>query len=264
MFTAEVRATFASWIAPEQAHHHEQLAFATGRLAEGVGLVRYVALHEARLPPTVTLDVLDLGAGNGGVALAFANCRRFRVHACDHVPNRVLEGLVRASGCPIRHTVGSGHDLPYRERSFDLVLLVDAIEHVADARQLGREIMRVLKPGGMCLVSTAARLRYVLRPDPHYGVRGLVVLPNELQRFVVDRVARRRVQSEDGTLHTAYDVHHLFWTVAEIGRLFPGAAVVEGLYGQRLSPNASRFSREWWRWKARELLFDHVLVFKAR
>jgi 2-polyprenyl-3-methyl-5-hydroxy-6-metoxy-1,4-benzoquinol methylase len=112
------------------------------------------------------------------VAFAFGNCPSYRVHAIDVVPNPVLSRLNRRRAIPVCYTVGSGHDLPYRPESFGLVLLVDAIEHIPDRRRLGSEIMRVLRPGGICIVSTVARLRYLLRRDPHYGVRGLVALPN--------------------------------------------------------------------------------------
>jgi hypothetical protein len=74
---------------------------------------------------------------------------------------------------------------------------------------------------------------------------------------------RRRIRTADGSPWPAYDVEHTFWTVSEIGRLFPEASTIEGLYGRPLVGNAPRFSGEWWRWKARGFLFDHVIVVKA-
>lgn len=259
-FSAAVGKQFSSWMGSEQANYEHQLAFALGRLDEGMALLRY---FEWRLDGSRRVDVLDVGCGNGGVALAFANCARYRVFSLDRWRDPVLTRLIRSHETPIRHTLGSGHDLPFADASFDLILMVDTIEHMSSRRRIGAEIMRVLRPGGTCFVSTAARLRYLLRPDPHYGVRGLVAFPNSLQRFLVNRVFRRRILSADGRPVPYYDVEHTFSSVAEIGRLFPGAATVEGVWSEPLEGGAPRFTRQWWRWKLKDFLFDHVVVFKG-
>ena len=46
------------------------------------------------------------------------------------------------------------------------------IEHVADVPSLGAEIMRVLRPGGYCMITTPARLRHLTAPDPQPPGRG--------------------------------------------------------------------------------------------
>ena len=208
-FASEVQESFSSLIDPGQPHYPHQFAFALGRLEEGLNLVRYFDFAGTSLKGE-RLDALDLGCGNGGVAVAFANCRRYRVYALDLFLNSVLFRLVRDRALPVRHTLGSGHELPFRDASFDLILLVDVIEHVRSPRRLGSEIMRVLRPGGVCFVSTAARLRYLWRLDPHYGIRGLVAWPNGLQRFLVNRVWRRKIRDVAGRAVPAYDVERTF------------------------------------------------------
>ena len=260
-FIEAVRDGFGDWISPDQPHFASQLDFAVGRFEEGAALVRFFERGPGLSGPAI--DVLDLGAGNGGVALAFANCLRYRVHARDVVPNPLLSRLRRSLSVPLRPVVGNGTALPYRDESIDIVLLVDVIEHVKDARRMGAEIMRVLRPGGLCFVSTAARLRYLARPDPHYGVKGLVALPNVLQRFVVNHVFRRRILTADGRSWPAYDVEHTYWHVKEIARLFPGHDSVEGLYAYPMSPGRV-LTRAWLRRCLRGFLFHHVLIRKAR
>src|SRR5208282_6029546 len=49
-------------------------------------------------------------------------------------------------------------DLPFRARSFDLVMMLEVIEHLADIPHALREIARVLKPGAPAVVSTPNRL----------------------------------------------------------------------------------------------------------
>ncbi len=46
--------------------------------------------------------------------------------------------------------------MPFEDSTFDLVLATDIVEHVADDSQAAREIERVLKPGGYCLVTVPA------------------------------------------------------------------------------------------------------------
>jgi SAM-dependent methyltransferase len=52
--------------------------------------------------------------------------------------------------------VGSGYDLPIRDRSMDLVALFDTIEHIPDDRAVLRACQRALKPGGLLFVSVPA------------------------------------------------------------------------------------------------------------
>jgi len=45
-------------------------------------------------------------------------------------------------------------ELPYQNDKFDIVTLTEVIEHLEDFRAIMRETYRVLKPGGICVLST--------------------------------------------------------------------------------------------------------------
>ena len=256
-FIEAVHDEFARWVAPDQAHFPEQLLFAVGRFDDGAALLRYFALHGLTRPARI----LDIGAGNGGVAFALANCRDFEVHTLDIVPNRELVSLRQALALPVRPLVATGERIPLRDASLDIVLLIDTLEHLPDASGVAREIMRVLRPGGVCVITTPARVAHLFRPDPHYGIRGLALFPNEVQRFIVDSVFRRRPR---------YDVEHLFWHVHEIERLFPGRVRTEVLFNRGYNPppnlrHAIRYPstmRELIAYKARGFFYDRVLIYK--
>jgi 2-polyprenyl-3-methyl-5-hydroxy-6-metoxy-1,4-benzoquinol methylase len=49
------------------------------------------------------------------------------------------------------------HSLCSADGSFDIVLFIDAIEHVKDAYKVVSEISRVLRPGGQVLLTVANR-----------------------------------------------------------------------------------------------------------
>jgi SAM-dependent methyltransferase len=256
-FIDAVARDFSRWVGADQSHFREQLLFAAGRFDEGAALLRYFALQDSIRPARI----LDIGAGNGGVAYALANCRDFEVHTLDIVPNNELLALRSALELPVRALVASGDRIPLGDETLDVVLLIDTLEHLPDPRAVGREIMRVLRPGGCCVITTPARVPHLFRPDPHYGIPFLAMLPNEVQRFVVDRVFRRRPR---------YDVEHLFWSVREIERVFPGAARTEVLFNRGYNPppglrHAMRHPstlRELVAYKLRRFFYDRVLIYK--
>jgi SAM-dependent methyltransferase len=62
----------------------------------------------------------------------------------------------RSDGVPV--AAGVGEALPLGAASMDVVLLHEVLEHVADDRATLREVARVLRPGGRCLVFVPNRL----------------------------------------------------------------------------------------------------------
>ncbi len=261
-FRSLISTRFAEWIPPGSAHFDEQLQFALGRFDEGLGIVRFVELFEKRAPAG-PLSFLDIGAGNGGVSIALANCQRYKVNALDITPNAALRALVSDTRLPVHQIVGSGHHLPFENDSIDVVTLLETIEHVPSPKLLGSEIMRVLRPGGFCMITTPQRVKYLLRPDPHYNVRGLLWFPNFVQRFIVTKLLRRKYVSHDLKPLVVYDVDHIYFHVREISRLFPGEKIVEPMYDAVFRPGTfARFSRDWFHWHLREFFWDRILIFK--
>jgi hypothetical protein len=57
-------------------------------------------------------------------------------------------------------------DVPFRDGAFDLIVCVHVLEHVADDRRAMREMVRVLKPGGMALLLVPIVLEQPTREDP--------------------------------------------------------------------------------------------------
>jgi SAM-dependent methyltransferase len=260
-FAGEARETMRRWITSDQSHFGDQLAYALGRFDEGASLVAFFRKVRPRSGDPNGVDFLDVGSGNGGVAAGLANCRDFRVHTVDLVPNPTLARIRERLRIPVRSAVGSGHDLPFPADSFDVVLLLDMLEHVADPGRLACEVMRVLRPGGVCMLTTPARLKYLFEPDPHFGIRGLLFFPNEVQRLIVNRIFRRQIGSPDGDVGPAYDVEQIFWTVRSIARLFPEPKRVEPLFNRTLDPSR-RFRGGWWYYRFRDLLWDRILISK--
>lgn len=117
-----------------------------GRRAVYFGLLRH------HLNGTKPANVLDLGCGMGGFLPGLEEIGEHVVgsdvslESLSHCRSRGYERCVASSG----------YSLPFRDESFDLVCLFDAIEHIENDDVVMREVARVLRPGGLVLVTVPA------------------------------------------------------------------------------------------------------------
>lgn len=140
---------------------------------------RYVDLENAR--------ILDVGCGIGTYA------RRLRevspaVYGIDVDRRRVRQG---SQSVPNLLLAASEH-IPFREDEFDVVLLHEVIEHVADDRATLREACRVTRPGGKVVVYAPNRLYPFETHGVYIGRRyvfGNIPFVNWLPGFLRRRLA---------------------------------------------------------------------------
>jgi SAM-dependent methyltransferase len=96
--------------------------------------------------------VLDLGCG-GGFLLRAVQEAGAQVSGLE--PS--LQGLQVAERRGIRDLyLCGGQRLPFADAQFDGVLCMDVVEHVPDERSVLNEVFRVLRPGGLLLISVPA------------------------------------------------------------------------------------------------------------
>ena len=117
--------------------------------------------------------VLELGCGNGKTLSALTRLDN-EVVGLDHSINALQSCLESSSAHLVQGDVRS---LPFREASFDTVLMLHLLEHLVEADRLKavREARRVLRPGGQVLV------RVFSVRDMRFG-KGIEVEKNTFQR----------------------------------------------------------------------------------
>src|SRR5712692_6887167 len=90
--------------------------------------------------------ILDIGCGVGTYVARlreFSSC----VHGIDIDEEKAHTAASRLPNIAL----GAAEALPYRDNSFDVILLNEVIEHVRDDREAIREAVRCLRPGGSVL-----------------------------------------------------------------------------------------------------------------
>ena len=155
---AEVFDYFSGWEDPAAVHENRRL-------------------HEMILSRASTKPqrVLDVGCGAAWVAAHFAD-RGVEVYSMDVStvnPERAVATYPFAGHYGV---VADVFHLPFQERSFDLIIASEIIEHVPDPAQFLRVLLPTLAPGGVLVVTTphAEKLAHSLcihcnRPTPHHG-----------------------------------------------------------------------------------------------
>ena len=84
-------------------------------------------------------------------------------------------------GVPVDHGVDLTKRLPYDDGSFDVVLLVEVIEHVENHRAAITELARIVKPGGSLLITTPNIMR--LSSRFHFFFSGFHKTKRDFVRF---------------------------------------------------------------------------------
>lgn len=152
---------------------------------------------------TKNLTVLDLGSGEGGTAKVFSqdnfvvsfdlslirlNRQKENVISKDPDPNRETEesvAKIQGDFSPsnsfetkgLNLVNGTALQLPFSDKTFDLIIIQDVIEHLTGIDSFYNEIKRILKPEGSIYLSTPNKLSFFnFITDPHFGLPVVSVL----------------------------------------------------------------------------------------
>lgn len=146
----------------ELAKAYDREAAGWDRTIERLGFAdAYVTMLGQVLPDSFFEDrdtplcVLDAGMGTGGLSVALSRTKAgpFAFHGIDISPGMLNEADRNLRDCKIDADLrlGDVQDLPYEDSSFDFVMAAHVLEHLVDPHRAIKEMVRVLKPGGVLL-----------------------------------------------------------------------------------------------------------------
>jgi 2-polyprenyl-3-methyl-5-hydroxy-6-metoxy-1,4-benzoquinol methylase len=114
-------------------------------------------------------EILEVGCGSGSYTRELAEIGA-RVTATDYAPSQLAQarGNLGKLGSQVTFRLEDAQSLSFADERFDKVLLSEVIEHVPDPEQAISEAARVLRPGGVLVVSTPSRFSPM---NVAYGVK---------------------------------------------------------------------------------------------
>ncbi len=184
------------------------------------------AAHFARDPMLVRpfngLRLLDIGCGGGLLSEPMARLG-FDVQGIDPAAENIAIARAHAAsiGLPVHYACAIAEDLADEAEGFDVVLNMEIIEHVADARGFIRACARLVRPGGLMFTATLNKTMKALllaKLGAEYVLRWLPPGTHDWNRFIDPRTLRRMLE-ESGlnplkTQGVAFDPLAWDWTLS--------------------------------------------------
>lgn len=153
------------------------------------------------------LRLLDVGCGTGH-HLAVLRARGFDVTGVDGSAEMLQHAQAHNPGITFRQA--DVEALPFDDASFDFVVCIEVLRYLPDSLPCLRELARVLKPGGVCLVTAA----------PWLSVNGYWLLNQLTSRAQIGTLTKvRQYFASSGRLR------------AEARTAGFGALTIHGVYG---------------------------------
>lgn len=137
------------------AYHWEQIGYNLVRRNAFV-LGRYnnvIRLLEQKVGLLDGVKVLDVGCGDGVLSYLIAK-KNAAVSGLDYSEIAIEFAKEKIKEYSIDFKRGSAYELPFEDDCFDAVVSSDVIEHLEDVPRYLSEIRRVLKDGGVAVIST--------------------------------------------------------------------------------------------------------------
>ena len=140
--------------------------------------------------------LLDAGGGTGRVSSAIRDLVDEVVIA--DVSFGMLEKADRSTLKPV---CGGSESLPFADNFFERIIMVDALHHVINQTDSAREMLRVLKPGGVLVIEEpdirTFGVKLIALAEKLLLMRSHFLAPDEIVKLFTE--GEKFIRAEDGT-----------------------------------------------------------------
>jgi ubiquinone/menaquinone biosynthesis C-methylase UbiE len=155
--------------------------------------------------------LLDIACGSGGPSLDFVARTDCHVTGVDIEPEGIAQAVERALAMRLESrtdfTVANcDAPLPYPDAEFDMVVCIDAVIHLRDRLTTLRDWFRLLRPGGILILTDAAVLTgpvSKLELDVRASQGSFVIVPPGVNERSLEEAGFKLLSSDDTTRETA-------------------------------------------------------------
>ena len=119
--------------------------------------------------------VLDIPTGHGAMSRNLIDLD-FDVYSCDIEPNHLTDKGLKFSQGDMNNV------LPYKDNEFDYICCLEGIEHLENPWNAFRELTRILKRGGILVLTTPNYNNIERRLN--FGVKGFFTRPISKEEFI--------------------------------------------------------------------------------
>lgn len=148
----------------------------------------------------------------GGHLLAFcppdANCIGLDIN--NHMLGN-LNLFCQVNDLSCHFQIATYENLPLKSGSCDVVLAFELIEHIDYPQFLASEIHRVLKNGGVAVLTTPPRLKAFFKGEPHFQLKHITFLPLSIQKLIAFKVFKKKYP---------YPVNVQYYLASQVLRVF--------------------------------------------
>lgn len=136
--------------------HYENHSISPESLSRFSGIRDMILRIAVRYGNRQSMDILDIGCNAGAQAQLWVESgHRYRGIDINEPLVQLARRRATEQQLKAEFDVGSATELPYPDATFDVCLLPELLEHVADWTKCLNEAMRVLRPGGLLYISTS-------------------------------------------------------------------------------------------------------------
>lgn len=156
---------------------------------------KFVELILSQMIHCEDLTILDLGSGEGGTSKILSKSNS--VISFDISTTRLLRQNEKKSN---PHLIsGSSSSLPFKENSFDVIILQDVLEHLNGREQIINALYYLLKNEGIIYLSTPNKLSLLnVIADPHWGVPFVSLMKREkVKRYFLKHFRKSEQDRKD-------------------------------------------------------------------